>query len=108
MDDFSASNGQLEKFCGRENIGPKISSGESANNDQSSRRQTGIKSSLLIKECTVVDAFIIDETDLFYKMHRGKSLGIKGSKLYGLKKSKLRIITMLCYSLKAIKNAFNH
>ncbi|XP_063243689.1 tigger transposable element-derived protein 4-like [Bacillus rossius redtenbacheri] len=96
IDDFSASNGWIDRFRQRHNVVYKVVCGESKSVDEETAdvwKNTSLKEQL--EGYSAKDVFNADETGLFYCVLPNKTLCFKGEKCHGGKLSKNRITILL-------------
>jgi len=98
LDDFTASNGWLNRFQARYNIKCSVLSGESADVNPEIIEDWSKRLSSICKNYDPADIFNCDETVLFYRALPTRSLVEKGDTCNGGKKSKDRITVLLCAS----------
>jgi hypothetical protein len=91
IENFKASNGWLNKFCARNNIVFHAISGESACVNQNDVNDWISRLPDIISNYEPRNIFNTDETGLFFRAIRDKSLVLKGSQCVGGKKAKEQI-----------------
>ena len=94
--DFKASNGWLNRFKSRHNIGSAILSGERASVDQDTVDSWRERLPGIIKDFSPKDIYNMDETGLFFRALPDKTLTVRGSDCAGGKRSKDRITVAVC------------
>ena len=95
-DDFKASNGWLDRFKSRHNIGNAKLCGERADVDPVTVDSWKDRLPEITEYYTPNDIYNLDETGLFFHALPDKSLVVKGSNCAGGKKSKKRLTVSLC------------
>ena len=96
VDDFKASNGWLDRFKSRHNIGGSKLSGERASVDATTVDSWLERLPNITRDYEARDIYNMDETGLFFRALPDKSLVVKGSDCAGGKKSKERLTVALC------------
>lgn len=100
MADFVATNGWLESFRRRHNIGFKTLSGESAEINQSVVNNWKANVMFLLRDVELKDIWNFDETGLFFKGVPGKSVVHAGELARGGKIAKERFtLGLMCSAL---------
>ncbi|XP_021928999.1 tigger transposable element-derived protein 6-like [Zootermopsis nevadensis] len=102
-EDFSASNGWLDRFRKRNNISLHVLSGESASADLQAAEDWKRKLPSLLLGYAEEDIFNADESGLFYRQHPTRSLIERRETCKGGKKSKERITVLLCCNSRGEK-----
>lgn len=92
---FRASNGWLQNFKRRNEVGFKKITGESADVDDNVCTEWTEKLSDLTRGYTPEDIFNADETGLYYQCLPDKTLAFKGDSCHGGKNSKNRVKLLL-------------
>jgi len=98
--DFKASNGWLDRFRARHNIGFKTVSGEANDVDDVTVEEWKERLRHLVEGYDEKDIFNGDELGLFYRQLPNKSLTLKGETCSGGKMSKERLTVYLCANMK--------
>ncbi|XP_070581288.1 tigger transposable element-derived protein 4-like [Ptychodera flava] len=99
VDDFKASNGWLDSFRRRHNIGFSVMSGESGDVDNGIVADWKKKLPSLLEGYEPRDVYNMDETGLFFRSTANKTLFVKGEECRGGKKSKERLTVALCANM---------
>ena len=97
--DFKASNGWLESFKKRHNIGKTVLCGEASSVSDSVVRDWNSVLISHIDGYEPCDIYNMDETGLFYRALPDRSLTVKGQDCKGGKRSKERITVALCANM---------
>eukprot|EP00058_Branchiostoma_floridae_P002180 XP_002587668.1 hypothetical protein BRAFLDRAFT_126732 [Branchiostoma floridae] len=97
--EFKASNGWLESFKKRHNLGLSTMVGESAGVDNTVVDDWKEKLPQIIDGYAPQDVYNMDESGLFYRATSTKTLFVKGQKCSGGKQSKERLTIMLCANM---------
>lgn len=96
MDNFTASNGWVDRFKQRHNVVYKAICGESKSVDpQTVSHWKESQVPELIKDYTPKDIFNADETGLFFNVLPSKTMTFKGENCHGGKLSKQRLTVLL-------------
>ncbi|XP_013774244.1 tigger transposable element-derived protein 6-like [Limulus polyphemus] len=95
LDDFSASNGWLDRFQKRRNISCSVLSGEGASVNEETVNDWCSHLESICEGYSLKDIFNADETGLFYRALPTRSQVIRGDKCHGSKNSKERITVLL-------------
>jgi hypothetical protein len=98
VEEFTASNGWLQRFRQRNNIVFRQICGESADVDQCVVADWKERLPLLLAKHSAKNIFNMDETGLFFRALPDKSLVEKGASAKGGKLSKERLTVALCCS----------
>ena len=94
--DFKASNGWLQRFKDRHNIGSATLSGERASVDLGSVASWKERLPTITKDFALADIYNMDETGLFFRALPDKTLTARGADCAGGKKSKDRLTVAVC------------
>ena len=97
-EDFSASNGWLDRFRTRYNIAFGTLSGESGDVNESVVEDWSSRLPDITKDYELCDIFNVDETGLYYRAMPTRSMTVPGEKKSGTKISKERITVMAACS----------
>ncbi|XP_013775709.1 tigger transposable element-derived protein 6-like [Limulus polyphemus] len=95
LDDFSASNGWLDRFQKRHNISCSVLSGEGASVNEETVNDWCSRLESMCEGYSLKDMFNADETGLFYRALPTRSQVIRGDKCHGGKYSKERKTVLL-------------
>lgn len=96
LDDFTASNGWIDRMKKRHNLVYRSLSGESSSVDETTIEEWKKDLPNLTKGYKPKDVFNADETGLFFNLLPDKSYVVKGDSCHGGKMSKLRLTVLLC------------
>ena len=99
MHDFKASNGWLDKFKARHNLGSLTVCGERGSVDKDVAEDWKDKLPTLLEGYEKRDIFNMDESGLFYKALPDRTLSVKGDACTGGKKSKDRLTLVLTVNM---------
>ena len=97
-DDFTASNGWLQRWQQRHNVHLAVICGEAADVDQGTVDDWRVRLPSICKAYQLCDIFNADETGLFFRALPTRSMVAKGDSCKGGKMSKERITVLLCCS----------
>ncbi|KAI8502235.1 hypothetical protein Bbelb_198230 [Branchiostoma belcheri] len=100
---FKASNGWLESFRKRHNIGQSTMVGESGGVDSGVVDDWKKKLADITAGYAPENVFNMDESGLFYRTTTNKTLYVKGQQCSGGKQAKDRLTIMLCASMTGEK-----
>ena len=96
LENFTASNGWIDRMKKRHNLVYRSLSGESSSVDEATIEEWKKNLPNLTKGYKPKDVFNADETGLFFNLLPDKSYVVKGDSCHGGKMSKLRLTVLLC------------
>ena len=95
VNNFTASNGYIERFIRRNNIALVKFRGEASTVSESTVENWKPKLQQLIKDYNAYDIYNMDELGLFYQEVPRKTYAVKGTQVKGHKFSKTRVTVLL-------------